>query len=118
MYISRTIIINKLRGKIARLSVHKHASNVVEKCLEYGTPSQRLDIINEMLAVVPSSVPSHADQVALCSIVIDQYGNYVVQKTLEVSMLPPLLTRHHALPSYYRDPTRLLSHSFTCEPNR
>lgn len=40
----RHLIINKLSGNIVQLSQHKFASNVVEKCLEYGD-SNSLDII-------------------------------------------------------------------------
>ena len=38
-----------LRGKIYDFSIHKFASNVVEKCLTMGTTRQRKEIVDEIL---------------------------------------------------------------------
>jgi pumilio RNA-binding family len=45
----RCQIISKLSGHIVTLSQHKFASNVVEKCLEYGGATEREIIIQEIL---------------------------------------------------------------------
>lgn len=45
----RTQILSKLAGKIVQMSQHKYASNVVEKCLEYGDTAERELLIEEIL---------------------------------------------------------------------
>ncbi|RVW64139.1 Pumilio-like 5 [Vitis vinifera] len=45
----RSQIINKLKGHIVQLSQHKFASNVVEKCLEYGDVNERGLLIEEII---------------------------------------------------------------------
>lgn len=45
----RSKIISKLSGYIVQLSQHKFASNVIEKCLEYGSPSEREVIVEEIV---------------------------------------------------------------------
>lgn len=45
----RSQIISKLSGHVVQLSQHKFASNVVEKCLEYGDPSERELFIVEII---------------------------------------------------------------------
>ena len=45
----RRQIIGKLSGHIVKLSQHKFASNVVEKCLEYGGPVEQELIISEIV---------------------------------------------------------------------
>jgi len=52
---------------------------VIEKCLSYGTTSQRKEIIDEII--------SKDDLIndSLLAMVKDKYGNYVVQKMIEVA---------------------------------
>ena len=68
-----------LKGRIYDMSVHKFASNVIEKALSYGTIEQRSEIIKEII--------SKDDLVhdSLLSMVKDKFGNYVVQKALLVT---------------------------------
>jgi pumilio RNA-binding family len=66
-----------LRGKIYDFSIHKFASNVVEKCLSLGNNSQRKEIVDEIL--------NREDNDSLLAMVRDKYGNYVVQKMIEHS---------------------------------
>lgn len=47
--LERSKIIRKLSGHIVQLSQHKFASNVIEKCLEYGGTADRELIIDEIL---------------------------------------------------------------------
>lgn len=42
-------IINKIRGQVLQLSKHKFASNVVEKCVDYGSKEERQVLIEEVL---------------------------------------------------------------------
>jgi pumilio RNA-binding family len=52
---------------------------VIEKCLSFGNQSQRKEIINEII--------DKDDLVndSLLAMVKDKYGNYVVQKMIEVA---------------------------------
>lgn len=42
-------IVKSIKGKVIELSNHKFASNVVEKCLEYGSDRDKLEVIDEFL---------------------------------------------------------------------
>jgi hypothetical protein len=53
----RSEIITKLAGQIVQMSQHKFASNVVEKCLEYGGPVERQILIDEMLGLTDENEP-------------------------------------------------------------
>lgn len=72
----RSQIISKLSGRIVQLSQHKFASNVVEKCLEYGDPATRDILIGEIVGV-------DDENDNLLTMVKDQYANYVVQRILQ-----------------------------------
>lgn len=64
------------------LGKHKFASNVMEKCLEYGTEDERRMLVG--LILKDSNEKSSGDDSALQTLTKDQYGNYVIQKALEV----------------------------------
>jgi hypothetical protein len=83
----RSVVINTLKkGDLLELSRHKFASNVMEKCLEHGDREQRLDLIQAIVGFrLPRTPPCDDKQLErLHAMMIDQYGNYVVQKILEV----------------------------------
>ncbi|KAJ9440033.1 Pumilio-like protein 5 [Diplonema papillatum] len=98
-------ITTKLTGRFALMTTHKFASNVVEKMLE-AVGDGRDTIVKELL------LPSAADQSlsALAVASMDPYGNYVVQKLLDIGTeqqkrtviehlrpyLPLLSRSHHA----------------------
>ena len=71
-------IYEALKGRILEMSIHKFASNVIERCLHYGTKDQKEDIINEIIA--PKDENNHDPLVIL---VKDKFGNYVIQKMIE-----------------------------------
>ncbi|KAM5553752.1 hypothetical protein ABKV19_025806 [Rosa sericea] len=73
----RSRIISKLSGHIVQLSQHKFASNVVEKCLEYGDAAERELLIREIVG------PNDGND-NLLIMMKDQFANYVVQKALEI----------------------------------
>jgi hypothetical protein len=75
----KSVIVSKMRGQILQLSQHKFASNVVEKCVEYGTPQERILMLEEILnsKSVDGSSP-------LLIMMKDQYANYVIQKIMDV----------------------------------
>ncbi|XP_015170899.1 pumilio homolog 4-like [Solanum tuberosum] len=72
----RSDIIGKLTGQIVKMSQHKYASNVVEKCLIFATSEERQILVNEMLGSTQENEPLQA-------MMKDPFGNYVVQKVLE-----------------------------------
>jgi mRNA-binding protein PUF3 len=66
----RAIVINLVKLNLLAFSKHKFASNVVEKCLAYGTPQQRREMMEELVSKPDS----------LCQLVKDSYGNYVIRE--------------------------------------
>ncbi|XP_057246655.1 pumilio homolog 5 isoform X2 [Beta vulgaris subsp. vulgaris] len=73
----RSQIIHKLAGQFVRLSQHKFASNVIEKCIKYSNALERDLIIQEILA-------QSGNNEAILMMMKDQYANYVVQKIFEI----------------------------------
>jgi hypothetical protein len=75
----REKIIGDIFGQVLELSKHKFASNVVEKCVAFGTFDDRQRIIDEIMEVnVDNSSP-------LLAMMKDGFGNYVIQKLLDVT---------------------------------
>ena len=81
----RAAIVRSVRGRLLQLSKHKFASNVVEKCFGHASAVDRDALIDEVLggradggaAVVESNS-------VLLSMVKDQFGNYVIQRLIDV----------------------------------
>jgi hypothetical protein len=88
----RNQVFERLFPHIVVLSQNKFASNVVEKMLLHCEIEQRAAIVEEFLRQPPGAVAAPnlsddanaRDQTPLEQMMQDQYGNYVVQKTLEV----------------------------------
>ncbi|KAI3772155.1 hypothetical protein L6452_03332 [Arctium lappa] len=72
----RSQIVHKLAGHVVQLSQHKFASNVIEKCLEYGDSTARGILIEEIVGLGDNSEN-------LLAMVKDQFANYVIQKVLQ-----------------------------------
>lgn len=49
----KALIISKIKGHVLQLSKHKFASNVVEKCVAYGSVGDRQELIEEVLMTRP-----------------------------------------------------------------
>ena len=66
-------IYKALKGKIFEMSIHKFASNVIERCLHFGSKEEKDHLIDEIIL--------KGDRVhnSLISLVKDKFGNYVVQ---------------------------------------
>ncbi|KAL8168116.1 hypothetical protein V2J09_009615 [Rumex salicifolius] len=73
----RIQIIKKLAGQVVQMSQHKFASNVVEKCLEYGDTEGQEFLIQEIIGMDETND-------SLLVMMKDQYANYVVQKILDL----------------------------------
>jgi hypothetical protein len=74
----RSSIIEFVRADVCQLSQHKFASNVVERCLQYGSVSER-EVLIEIL------IGEHISVSPLNDLVRDSFGNYVVQRILDVA---------------------------------
>ncbi|KAK5989992.1 Pumilio-like protein [Cladobotryum mycophilum] len=72
----RQKIIQLVLDQLLTFSKHKFASNVVEKCIEFGSTEQRT-FIREQLSTAGSDGNNPLQQMMR-----DQYGNYVLQKLL------------------------------------
>lgn len=53
----RTAIIKEFTGQIVQMSQQKFASNVIEKCLSFGTPTERQVLVNEMIGSTDDNEP-------------------------------------------------------------
>ncbi|KAG0378648.1 mRNA binding protein puf3 [Mortierella sp. AD032] len=74
----KSLVVSKVMGQVLQLSKHKFASNVVEKCVAYGSPSDRQKLIEEVITTKPDGTSP------LVLMMKDQFANYVVQKMLDV----------------------------------
>eukprot|EP01129_Flabellula_baltica_P011985 TRINITY_DN5343_c0_g1_i1.p1 TRINITY_DN5343_c0_g1~~TRINITY_DN5343_c0_g1_i1.p1 ORF type:complete len:506 (+),score=96.54 TRINITY_DN5343_c0_g1_i1:358-1875(+) len=68
-------ILQKMRGRLISFSKQKFSSNVIEKCLKRGDQRSLKLFVDELLA--SNNVSS-----TLLSLMIDSYGNYVIQTLL------------------------------------
>ncbi|KAL4948405.1 armadillo-type protein [Aspergillus filifer] len=73
----RAAMIEVVMHKLLSHSKHKFASNVVEKAIEHGNSTQSDAIMREL-----TSAETITDN-QLYGLMIDQYGNYVIQKILD-----------------------------------
>lgn len=73
-------IIRQLQGHIPELSMQKFSSNAVEKSLQLGDRDTRRSLIHELI--------SDAD--VMRRLLHDAYGNYVIQRALQVAESPQL----------------------------
>ncbi|KAG8046718.1 hypothetical protein GUJ93_ZPchr0008g11830 [Zizania palustris] len=94
----RSTFAMKFAGRIVDMSCHKYSSNVIEKCLSVGSCQDRLLIAVEIL---------RAGEDTLLGLMMDQHGNYVIQKVLETAemwqrdMVVAAATRHVGMLTMY-----------------
>ena len=100
----RSRVIAAVRGNVLVLSQHKFASNVLEKCIMFGSPADREEMIRQGAAMKGGSArrgaaharacgASHSEMLqqsegingALQTMMRDPFANYVVQKMLDLS---------------------------------
>lgn len=72
------VLINSFAGGFYQFSIHKFASNVIEKCIRRATPEQREEIFAEIIGT-----PDYWENGRILKMVGDQFGNYVVQRIIE-----------------------------------
>eukprot|EP00737_Agarophyton_chilense_P003952 gb/GEZJ01004778.1/.p1 GENE.gb/GEZJ01004778.1/~~gb/GEZJ01004778.1/.p1 ORF type:complete len:653 (+),score=132.31 gb/GEZJ01004778.1/:229-1959(+) len=73
-------IIRRLRGHVAELSMQKFSSNVVEKGLQLGDRETKRQLIDELIE----------SEETMRRLLHDAYGNYVIQRGLQVAEGPQL----------------------------
>jgi pumilio RNA-binding family len=66
-----------MTSHVLQLSRHKFSSNVIEKCCIHGDDADRDVILDDVIG--------KGDNSPLVQMVRDQYGNYVIQRLLEVT---------------------------------
>ncbi|CCG82149.1 putative MRNA binding protein Pumilio 2 [Taphrina deformans PYCC 5710] len=80
----RSRVIDVVKGQVLALSKHKFASNVVEKCIAFGSVEERHELIEEAL------IPGTDGQSGIASLMKDQYGDDN-QKNELAQKIKPLL---------------------------
>lgn len=78
----RQFVLHLVCKNVLSLSCHKYASNVVEKALSCGTLEERALVIG---AIVGDPNDAHPP---LLTMMRDRFGNYIVQKTINMSQGP------------------------------
>lgn len=78
-------IVKSIKGRVIELSNHKFASNVVEKCLQYASEKDKTELIDEFLDLNFDEEAAMNQSGVLYQMMKDRYGNYVIQKCIEVS---------------------------------
>lgn len=88
----RSNVIASLIPHIDELSRHKFASNVVEKCLLLGGPAERRALMGIILGTCEQDQKENnrnsSERQLWQDLIIDQFGNYVIQRVLEVCETP------------------------------
>ncbi len=64
-------------GNLLVLGREKFSANVIEKCLEHNQSEVKEDMVKEILSAE-----------SFYEFLLDQYGNYVIQKSLSVAVEP------------------------------
>ena len=69
----RAAIVGKLAGQIVKMSQQKFASNVIEKCLTFGSHEERQLLINEILG--PNDENEPLQVLLILSLWVSDRGN-------------------------------------------
>ncbi|QLQ81093.1 hypothetical protein HG537_0E04480 [Torulaspora globosa] len=85
MRATKQMIVDTVSENVVELSKHKFASNVVEKAVIYGSPTQKALIMSKILPHSESHARDLEDSAPIILMMRDQFANYVVQKLVGVS---------------------------------
>lgn len=75
-YVSQ--LLHAFKGRFYTFSIHKFASNVIEKCIRGATPEEREEVFAEIIGTEGNFKDDR-----ILSMVEDQFGNYVIQRIIE-----------------------------------
>jgi hypothetical protein len=73
-----SILVQQFRGHFYEFSIHKFASNVIEKCIRGARKSEQIVIFSEVIG----EEGAYEDN-RIATMVGDQFGNYVIQRIIE-----------------------------------
>lgn len=73
-----TNLLKAFKGRFYQFSLHKFASNVIEKCIRGASEEERMEIFPEIIGRAPDF---NSDRIL--QMVEDQFGNYVIQRIIE-----------------------------------
>jgi hypothetical protein len=73
-----TRLIRAFAGRFYQFSMHKFASNVIEKCIRRASTAQRQAIFGEIIGA-----QGRWETQRIMRMASDQFGNYVVQRIIE-----------------------------------
>jgi pumilio RNA-binding family len=91
----RSAIFSFISGHVVTLSTHKHASSVMERCLQYLSPEQRKALIDEVVepsysvfqAAPGRSLPADPQNWTPVQVLASSpFGNFVLQRMLDGSV--------------------------------
>ncbi|KAH0795506.1 Pumilio-family RNA binding repeat containing protein [Histomonas meleagridis] len=71
-------LIKSFRGHFYEFSIHKFASNVIEKCIRDATKDEQMEIFVEIIGD-----ENHFLKDRILRMISDQFGNYVIQRIIE-----------------------------------
>lgn len=80
----KDVVIQMAKGNVLRFSKHKFASNVVEQVIRAASQEERYSLIEEVMVPIQDE---HSGETTVGAIIMmkDQFGNYVLQRFLELS---------------------------------
>lgn len=84
-------MMKKLRGHWYEMSMEKFSSNITEKCLQLADETQRWEMIQEIAK----------DSSNIGNLLHDAYGNYVIQRMLQVASPPQKLQLKEWIEKYW-----------------
>ncbi|KAA6377852.1 MAG: hypothetical protein EZS28_026621 [Streblomastix strix] len=78
------LVLQQLKGRFFYMATHKFASNVVERCIHYGSAEERASITQEIINGRSSTISNVANTpFSLAALIVDQFGNYVAQTLID-----------------------------------
>jgi len=81
------VVVQGVNDNLLSMAQHKFASNVVEKCLQYGNQQQKTTIIDEVTRPSNTEPAKEGEEPksTLLIMIKDQYANYVIQKVIDLA---------------------------------
>jgi hypothetical protein len=73
-----SVLVRAFRGRFYEFSIHKFASNVIEKCIRGAGRAEQITIFTEIIG----EEGAYEDE-RIATMVADQFGNYVMQRIIE-----------------------------------
>jgi len=88
-------LIEKFKGYYYSFSIHKFASNVIEKCIRNASNDEKNEIFNEII------YDGESQDERIRTMIGDRFGNYVIQRVLEYGTKDQQYAIYQTLNKYY-----------------